>query len=399
MDVRASHKRKADEMQQREQEVPNGIATDRAEVTPAQGQQVGQGRKKKSLDQEPAPKKSKVEEPSQAISARVPQEAGRKKIDEAEEQNGRLPGAGKALGKMTGNEQPVTDKELDDQERPTTVPAAVSPQTPSSDKPGHIKIPKDTSMLRARLTARIEQLRAARKADGTNGKPIQTRQELIEARRLKQAQRRAHKKELRLAAKEEEDRKREEALASARNSPGGILSPLIHLDDNSTEAANNFAFGRVAFADGTQMSHDLSYEKKTEKKKGPSDPKTALLKLDSQKKRISEMDETKRKEVLEKETWLAARKRAEGEKIRDDEALMKKAVKRKERAKKKSEREWKERTSGVEKTRQARQRKREENLRKRRDEKGAGKGKKKGKSVKRNRPGFEGSLGLGGKRK
>ncbi|KAF3059036.1 Ribosomal RNA-processing protein 14-C [Trichoderma lentiforme] len=266
----------------------------------------------------------------------------------------------------------------------------------SSEKPKHIKIPADTTALRARLAAKIEALRAARKADGTNGKPIRTRQELIEARRAKEAQRKAHKKELRTLAKEEEKRKREEALAS--NSPG-VMSPNISLDD----ASGGFSFGRVAFGDGSQMSHDLGYFLNRGKKKGPSDPKTALLKVQHEKKRIEELGEEKRQDIEEKETWLNARRRAEGEKIHNDEALLKKAVKRKEVAKKKSEKAWKERATGVAQAQHAKQKKREENIKQRREDKllrRSGKKKKGGATKKKGgRPGFEGSFGVGGKRK
>ena len=271
---------------------------------------------------------------------------------------------------------------------------SLSSTLPPSEKTKHIRIPDDTSALRARLAARIEALRAARKAD-VDGKPIRTRQELIEARRVKQAERKAHKKELRRQARLEEDRKREEALASARNSPGSVLSPLIGLGTEEEAAANHFAFGRVAFADGTQMSHDLSYVKDAKKKKGPAagDHKAQLAVLETAKKRMAGLDDDKRKEVLEKETWLAARRRAEGQKIHDDEALLKKAVKRKERAKKKSEREWSERASGVEKSMKERQKKREDNIRKRKEDKMLGKAKKRDAKVKKGRAGFEGSFG------
>lgn len=275
---------------------------------------------------------------------------------------------------------------------------SISSAVPPSEKPKYLKIPADTTALRARLEAKLAALRAARKADDSEGTPIRTRQDLIESRREKQAQRKAHKQEMRRRAKEEEDRKREEALASARNSPG--LSPLFEQDDD--RSANHFAFGRLAFSDGTQLSHDATYEKApgSAKKKGPSDPKTALLKLEAQKKRMAGMDEDKRKEVLEKETWLAARRRAEGEKVHDNESLLKKALKRKEKTKKKSEREWKERAEGVKTAIQERQKKREDNLRKRREEKMAGRHGKKNKGVqtkKKNRPGFEGGFGGGRK--
>ena len=270
---------------------------------------------------------------------------------------------------------------------------SVSSTAASSGKPKHIKIPADSPALRARLAAKLEALRAARKADGTDGRPIRTRQELIESRRAKQAQRKATKKELRNSAKLEEERKREEALAS--NSPS-VMSPAVDLD----ESAANFSFGRVAFGDGAQLSHDLSYVLNRGKKKGPSDPKTALLKVQNQKQHLQDMGEEKRNDITEKEAWLTARRRAEGAKIHDDETMLKKAVKRQETAKRKSEKAWKERARGVGYAQKERQKKREENIKKRRDDKLLGKsGRKKKKSAagakkKGGRPGFEGSLGL-----
>lgn len=277
---------------------------------------------------------------------------------------------------------------------------AAAPTT--TDRPSSsskkLKVPSDTTELRARLAAKISALRAARKADGPDGTPIRTRQELIESRRQKQIKSKAHKKEMWQKQKAEEDKKREEALASARNSP-----MLSFGSPGSPEQENNFSFGRVAFTDGTQMSQDLSYVKdKSGKKKGNSDPKGALAKLEAQKKRLANLDADKRKEVLEKETWLAARKRAEGEKVRNDESLLKKAVKRKERTKKKSEKEWNDRLDGVKYAQKQRAQKREANIRQRKEQKQAGKGGKKGKgkspTKKKARPGFEGG-GFGGKRK
>lgn len=317
---------------------------------------------------------------------------------------------------------------------PTTETASTTSGTSPKSK---LQVPADTSALRARLAARIEALRAARKADvdelDSSGNVIRTRQQLIEARRQKQVERKAHKKELRKATRIEEDRKREEAIASARD------SPLVQLGSNSSingaatnensEIETNFAFGRIAFADGAQMSRDLTYVKDgSSKKKGPaaSDVKAQLARLESQKKRLSKMDDSQRREVEEKERWLAARKRAEGVGRGDGggltaaaaasgaiategarhstEQLLKKAIKRKDKAKKKSEREWGERKEGVQKSIHDRQKKREDNLRKRKEDKmlhRAGLSKKakqgSGKS-KGGRPGFEGSS-FGGRRK
>ncbi|KAF4456577.1 ribosomal rna-processing protein 14 [Fusarium austroafricanum] len=294
------------------------------------------------------------------------------------------------------NDSPTTPAETNAD--PASTNTSISSTIPPSEKPKHIKLPADTSAIRARLNAKIEALRALRKADGPDGKPIRTRQELIESRRKKQELRKAHKQEMRKQAKLEEQRKREEALASS--SPG-IMSPAVELDEN----ASNFTFGRVAFGDGAQLSRDLGHVLTQGKKKGPSDPKTALIKVQNQKKRLQELDAEKRADIAEKDVWLTARRRAEGEKIRDDEALLKRAVKRKEAAKKKSEKAWRERSDGVKQAQKDRQRKREENLQARRDNKLLGKaGKKKKKGAaggakKKGRPGFEGSLGVGGRKK
>ncbi|CAK7266752.1 hypothetical protein SEPCBS57363_002249 [Sporothrix epigloea] len=317
----------------------------------------------------------------------------------------------------------------------STETASSTSGTPPKNK---LQVPADTSALRARLAARIEALRAARKADvdelDSNGNVIRTRQQLIEERRQKQVERKAHKKELRRATRLEEDRKREEAIASARDSP---LVQLGGAGSGSQAAAaadvgeikTSFSFGRVAFADGSEMSRDLTYIKENaNKKKGPasSDVKAQLARLESQKKRLAKMDDAQRREVEEKERWLAARKRAEGVGRGDGggltaaaaaagaistdgarsttEQILKKAIKRKEKAKKKSEREWGERKDGVKKSIQDRQKKREDNLRKRKEDKmlhraGLSKRAKQGSGKsKGGRPGFEGSS-FGGRRK
>ena len=141
-------------------------------------------------------------------------------------------------------DSPIFDTAKNASVEPASTTTSISSAVPPSEKPKYLKIPADTTALRARLEAKLAALRASRKADDADGTPIRTRQDLIESRREKQAQRKAHKQELRKRAKEEEDRKREEALNSARNSPG--LSPLFDQDDD--RSANNFAFGRLAFS-------------------------------------------------------------------------------------------------------------------------------------------------------
>lgn len=270
----------------------------------------------------------------------------------------------------------------------TSANTSTSSTIPPS-KPTHIKLPTiDPEILKQRLAARIETLRAARKADGPTG--ARNRQELMEARRKKEEARRAHKKELRAAARADEDARREEALSSVRESPASaMMSPAI-------ADTNNFSFGRVAFADGQHLAPDLSTLLSAPKKKGPQDAATALKAAENKRLRISGLDDAKKADIEEKDTWLNAKKRVHGEKVRDDAGLLKKTLKRREASKKKSEKEWTERKEGVAKGQAIRQKKRTENLQKRKDMKGV-KGKKGGKpkGKPKARPGFEGSFGKG----
>lgn len=250
--------------------------------------------------------------------------------------------------------------------------------------------PKSHDTFRARLTAKLEAMRAARKADGPDGRPARNRAELIEMRRRKEAERKAARKASRQLAKEDEERlKAEEQLARIR---GGSGSPSMFSKRSSPDHERNFSFGRVAWDDGKQLEGDLSGFLESRKKKGRSDPKTALEAAKNKKARLNALDEAKRKDIEEKDLWLNAKKRAQGERVHDDPKLLKKSVKRIEKAKAKSRTEWKDRLINVQKGKEVKQKRREENLRKRKEEKGSKgkKAKKPGKKVKR--PGFEGTF-------
>ncbi|KAL9624542.1 MAG: hypothetical protein Q9160_001206 [Pyrenula sp. 1 TL-2023] len=268
----------------------------------------------------------------------------------------------------------------------------------SSKSPTSRPLNPSAEELRQRLASRIEALRTARKADGLNGQPARSRQELLESRRRKEEERRAHKKEARRLAKEEEARKQDEEMAR-RFSPAGsgslLGSPMSPLPSDA--GRNSFAFGRVAFGDGSQLD-----ERQVRKERGPSDAATALKASEAKQIRIEGLDAEKRATIAEKDMWANANSRARGEKIRDNTSLLKKTLKRQEKKKSRSEKDWQERNEGIQKAGEAKQRKREENLNKRKEEKGAGKGKKgkgknasskgKGKSNVIKRPGFEGTF-------
>lgn len=280
---------------------------------------------------------------------------------------------------------------------PSSLPSSIVPPKSAEEAPEQnvsTKLPKiDSELLKSRLQARIEALRAARKADGIDGKPARNRQELMEARRRKEKLRREHKKELRAKAKQDESAAAEAELARLRGSGSpssiDIFSPRHY--SNLTE--NNFSFGRVSFNDGQQTNSSLSTIIDPRKKKGPQDPRTALQALEKKQDRIASMDEKKKAEIEEKDRWLSAKMKSHGESIKDDKSLLKKTLKKKESAKARSEQKWNERVDGIQKAKDSRQRKREDNLRKRKEEKGS-KGKKGKASIKKRkaRPGFEGSF-------
>ncbi|KAI9653703.1 MAG: surfeit locus protein [Alyxoria varia] len=273
---------------------------------------------------------------------------------------------------------------------------------------GEASMPKfDADALHARLTAKITALRAERKADGPDGKPARSRQELIEGRRRKEETRKARKKEER--AKAREQRTAEEEAARLR---GGGDSPLFSpgvwdnpqgpgdknaLKNGAKQTPDNFSFGNMKFEDGAEIDTTSGNFRDQMKRKGPQDPKTALLVAQKKANRLNSMDAEKRADIEEKDRWLGAKKRIQGEKLKDDENLLKKTLKRKEKAKGKSEKQWKERLEGVRKGKEMKQKKREDNLNKRKDEKKKGKpfavkGKAKPNGQMKKRPGFEGSF-------
>ncbi|KAK5692343.1 hypothetical protein LTR17_025368 [Elasticomyces elasticus] len=228
---------------------------------------------------------------------------------------------------------------------------------------------EEQEALQARLRARIEELRQRRKADGPDGKPAKSRQELLDQRRKKEELRKAAKKEQRRKDKENEIKKREEQLRVGSGSPTlDVFSPRPSVQPPDT---NSFSFSRLAFEDGTAADVETGLSE-ARKRKGPSDTRTALEAAEKKKARLAGLDPEKREAIAEKDLWLNAKKHAHGERVRDDTSLLKKALKRQEKDKGKSREEWQERQGAVVKGREMKQKKRDNNLAKRREEKGGG---------------------------
>lgn len=269
---------------------------------------------------------------------------------------------------------------------PSSVSSIAPPSKIESLKPEPTPSEPETSKpatkeeLLARLQKTLELKRAARNAPRSKSE-FQEHCKRREARRLKKARNRR-------LQQEEDDQK------NARSSP--LLLPLASGSNpalSPTSPPTKFSFTRITFPNGDFVSStEPSKILPAPKKKGPQDPGTALAAAEAKQARISELDPAARAKIAEQDLWLNASKRAHGETVRDDASLLKKTLKRKAQAKKKSEKEWSERIEGVKAGQAMKVKRRDENIRKRKEEKRSGQGGKKAKAKPKGRPGFEGSF-------
>jgi hypothetical protein len=111
----------------------------------------------------------------------------------------------------------------------------------------------------------------------------------------------------------------------------------------------------------------------------PKDYKVLVKKLQEKKEKLTKLKETEPEKAFEMETnekWRTALDKASGVKVKDDIDLLKRSIKRVEKKKEKTRKEWSERVQKVEHSKQKAQEKRNKNIEARKD-------KKKEKKVKR----------------
>lgn len=258
------------------------------------------------------------------------------------------------------------------------------------------------AQLREKLATKINTMREKRRAPGTkNGGPLRSRELMLAERKKKQELKKQEKKRKR----EEEDEESDDDKSD---------------DDKSDDEDSAVLFGNIVFQDGSRVTSDLSRVRNgvdQKKKKGPAnkDIKAHLVKLEAKKRKLAELSPEEQSIQKEKDLWKSLMSQAEGVKVKDDEKLLKRTLKRKEKQKLKSEIEWKERKQVVKDTSAARQKRREANLKQRRENKGKKSknqvrlkkftgvvhkgGSKDGKKDGKKRAGFEGSAKSKGKRK
>ncbi|KAK9319496.1 surfeit locus protein 6-domain-containing protein [Lipomyces orientalis] len=237
--------------------------------------------------------------------------------------------------------------------------------------------------LRERLTQKIRSLRAARKAPGSGipGAPL-NREGILKARKAKEQHRKEVLKRKRAA---------EEEVKQLADDDGKLITKPTSAETNDIDTSSA-VFSKVTLKSGEVIAANGEIQSK-KRKKGPVDLLGQLKHVEAKKARIATMDKDKRATVEEKEKWRRAIKQMEGDKVQDDEKMLKKSLKKQLKRKRKSAKEWKEREDNVLKGIKARQKKREENIAARKEMKTKGK-KSKGKSPakKKKRPGFEGGI-------
>ena len=112
---------------------------------------------------------------------------------------------------------------------------------------------------------------------------------------------------------------------------------------------------------------------KHEQKKGESNPKRVLEKVQELEDKISKLKSSGQTEmaakIAERTAWKNALAKSQGKRVKDDPVLLKKSIKKLEQKKKASKKKWESRLSFVEKSKKEKQLKREKNLEKRKKEK------------------------------
>ncbi|ORY35876.1 surfeit locus protein 6-domain-containing protein [Naematelia encephala] len=231
------------------------------------------------------------------------------------------------------------------------------------------------SDLRAKLHSKLDGFRKDRGVD-------ESRDALEQERRRKRGELRDNRR----AKRKEEVRRSKES--GSKPVPTQLIVPAL-----PKPTSDPISFPTVALPSSKPSKPSKQF-------KHISNPAQALSHLEKHKEKLASLDPDKRKEVEERERWAKAEARASGEKVADETGTLKKAVKRLEKGKSKSGKEWSERKKTLEKSQATAIKKRNDNIASRvdakRDKKFGVKGKNKDKGKKKGRPGFEGGKKGGG---
>ncbi|KAM5532998.1 hypothetical protein V8D89_013340 [Ganoderma adspersum] len=254
--------------------------------------------------------------------------------------------------------------------------------------------------LREKLHARMTELRNKGRGRGWEAN---SRDELLEERRRQRAaMRERRRKETKEKIRQQEERKgkgkeKEKSKEKQQQQKGPQTKPQLLVPDTGKPTSHDphSKFTSVSFSNLNASTSASSKPSKLRKNLPASacNPSQALSQLEKHKEKLAALPDAERAARAEREQWEKAGARVEGAKVHDDEARLKKAVKRKEKQKTKSKKTWDERKEQLATSMAARQKKRTDNITARADRR---KGGTKGKAKDKARPGFEGkSFGNG----
>lgn len=253
---------------------------------------------------------------------------------------------------------------------------------------------KNLEVLRSKLQSKIQDMKTKRKAPGSKADGAPVSREAI----LKQ---RKHKLELKSKKIQQEDEESDsdgsdDDEVDEKEQPN---KKKTKTDKYSDINADGVIFQSIVFDDGVKATSDLQRLRKMVKKKGPAknDIKGHLKLLEAKKAKLESKDELDQIKSKVKDKWQRTMLQTEGIKIKDDEKLLRKALKKKEAKKRKSAVEWGERKRVVTDTKAERVKRREENLKIRKENRGVKRSKQqkmkrkfKGIITPKKRAGFEG---------
>jgi len=221
-------------------------------------------------------------------------------------------------------------------------------------KPGGTTRATTSQELRDRLQAKLEELRGRKL--GVN-----------ESRKQKKMKRKLASIEKKKVAEEEMKQK---LMTIGKNA--GNLNKVINKEVEQMGA--KLTKPGVKTEKGVVFSKfDFKDEMAPKEAKKTLDPQAALNKIKKSKEKIKLWEEKgktdKAKNIENKIAWENALGKAQGEKIKDDEFLLKKAIKKKKQIKNSSKKKWEARAEGVKNKEAAFIEKREGNMAKRKKEK------------------------------
>ncbi|KAJ7189842.1 surfeit locus protein 6-domain-containing protein [Mycena pura] len=238
--------------------------------------------------------------------------------------------------------------------------------------------------LREKLHARMASLRrgGGPRYDAAHAN-VGDKDALLDERRLQRAaMRERRRKETKEKIRREEEMKVKGKGKEVQRDKGNITKTQLLVADTSSRPSHGTAPSGVATVAFSSLAGTSS--KKSQSLKTASNPTQALAQVVSRKEKLAALPDEKRKAIEEKEKWDKAAARLEGVKVHDDEARLKKAMKRKDKEKTKTKRQWDERKEQLTASMAAKQKKRTDNIAMRNEKRKTGKGKTKA------RPGFEG---------